>query len=379
MNRSRAFLLGLAVVATIATIGTRSRRIHEELRLFPSRPAFLFSYDDRAVGGVSGVRRLERLDSGIRFTFRLGPTRSAFAGAGVDLSGPGRNRKGIDLGGFDALELTLKARSSLNLKVVLTGFDSTIWKDGDWLSRRYSDARIEVPPGGRVRIPLERFQLSGWWRDRGLVPLSDTARSLDQLQTLEVQAVAARKPADGSEDTILIRDVRAVKDRPWVPAWVWMLPGVIWAWFLALVVLDSVRRRRSVVLRSVAPWVRGLEPTPLRLGNESDELLERFSRHLESNYHRSELDADTLCRETGIPRSRLPEIVRSGFGTTFKAHLNELRLKEAARLLRATDRGVAEIGFAVGYNSVAHFHRVFRERFGAPPGEFRSRPDASSG
>lgn len=372
MRRPQLILPGLALATALVAAWLRTQVHHREIRLFPGRPAYLFSYDDRSRGGLSEARNLERIDDGIRFTFRLGPSRTAYAGAGADLSGPGRNRKGIDLSRFDALDLDLRARTSLSVKVILTGFDSSIWKDGDYLSRRYSEARIEVPRSGRVRIPLERFAIPGWWLDQGLVPLTDTARSLNMLQTIEVQAVAGRTPANGSEDTILVRDVRATRDRPLAGAWIWAIPGLLGAAALArwLVARRQARPAQPVAL-AAAPASRTAQPVPLALGNESDALLDRLSDHLARNYHRCELDADTLCRETGIPRSRLPEIVKAGYGTTFKAHLNELRLKEAARLLRTTDRGVGEIGFAVGYNSVPHFHRVFRDKHGVPPGEFR--------
>lgn len=378
MRRYRIPLLIAAILCTVCAGWFRTHRVHRELRLFPGRPSYLFSYDDRAVGGVSSVRALERIDAGLRFTFRLGPSRSAFAGAGADFSGPGRNRRGIDLSRFDALELTVRAGSPLTLKLVLTGYDSTIWKEGDYLSRRYSEARFEVPAGGRARIPLDRFVVPGWWLDRGLVPATDTGRALDQLQTVEVQAVAGRRQADGTEDTLLVKDLRAVRDRAVVGAWIWAIPAILCG--LLLFSWRPVRGTREVEPVPAPPPVRAAEPVPLPLGNESDAFVERFSAHLSSNYQRTELDADLVCRETGIPRSRLPEIVKQGFGTTFKAHLNDLRLTEAARLLRSTDRGVAEIGFAVGYNSVAHFHRVFRDRHGVPPGEYRNRPtDAPAG
>jgi len=372
MRRTQVILPGLALAATLAAGWLRTQVQHKEIRLFPGRPAYLFSYDDRSRGGVSEARNLERIDDGIRFTFRLGPSRSAYAGAGADLSGPGRNRKGIDLSRFDALDLDLRTRTSLSVKVILTGFDSTIWKEGDYLSRRYSEARIEVPSSGRVHIPLDRFVLPGWWLDQGLAPLTDTTRSLNMLQTIEVQAVAGNTPPNGSEDTILVRDVRATRDRSLAGAWIWTIPGLLGAAALGRWVLSRRKARLSrPSVFSALPASRTADPVPLSLGNESDAFLERLTDHLARNYQRSQLDADTVCRETGIPRSRLPEIVKAGFGTTFKAHLNELRLKEAARLLRATDRGVGEIGFAVGYNSVPHFHRVFRDKYGVPPGEYR--------
>ncbi|MEZ5924784.1 MAG: AraC family transcriptional regulator [Hyphomicrobiaceae bacterium] len=53
----------------------------------------------------------------------------------------------------------------------------------------------------------------------------------------------------------------------------------------------------------------------------------------------------------------------------------QLRLQEARRLLMAQGADVAQVGFAIGYESPSQFSREYRRMFGAPPGrdsaEFR--------
>jgi AraC-like DNA-binding protein len=67
-------------------------------------------------------------------------------------------------------------------------------------------------------------------------------------------------------------------------------------------------------------------------------------------------------------------------GTSFAQHVLQRRLEEcrAALLNPVGGRSVAEIAFAWGFNSLATFHRNFREAFGITPGEVRgaaaSRP-----
>ena len=60
-------------------------------------------------------------------------------------------------------------------------------------------------------------------------------------------------------------------------------------------------------------------------------------------------------------------------GRSFLAHLTELRIGAACRLLLETDRPVAEIGRAAGFPSAATFHRRFRRAKGVSPREFRRR------
>lgn len=46
-------------------------------------------------------------------------------------------------------------------------------------------------------------------------------------------------------------------------------------------------------------------------------------------------------------------------------------MEQAARLLRETDRSVAEIAQAVGYDSQSKFTAAFKAFFGALPREYR--------
>jgi AraC-like DNA-binding protein len=70
------------------------------------------------------------------------------------------------------------------------------------------------------------------------------------------------------------------------------------------------------------------------------------------------------------PRSLQRALSRAG--TSFRAELDRLRVGEAARLLRASDLSVTEIGFACGFADNAHFGRRFKKRHGCSPSAYRS-------
>lgn len=52
--------------------------------------------------------------------------------------------------------------------------------------------------------------------------------------------------------------------------------------------------------------------------------------------------------------------------------LREARLHHAARLLESTDLSVERVAAASGFASPFHFNRVFRARYGTPPGAYRA-------
>ena len=371
MIRFRNALLLAAVLSLGAALALRLPQQREDAGLFPGKPVYLYSFDDHGAGGVSKIQALDRSDAGLRFSFVLGNTANSFVGAGATWKGDGSVRSDeVDFTAWDGLELELATSRPLRLRMSLVSMDSALWKPNDYLSRRYSEARFSPGANGATWIAMDRFQLAPWWVDRGLVPVLDTTRKLDRVVAFELQAVPGGVVADGRVDSVLIKSVRLVRHSHRVGAWIWCLPLVAWG-ALGFALLGS-RKRKAPNPASPLSHAPILPPMPLEMRSESDELRDRLVAHLAANYQRGELDADTICRETGIPRSRLPEILREGFGTTFKAYLNELRMAEASRLLRTTDRTVSEIAFAVGYNGIAHFNRVFRERYGAAPGEYRA-------
>lgn len=383
MARVPNVLFAAALLSLGAALALRLPGREEGVGLFPGKPVYLYSFDDHANGGASKILALDRSDSGLRFSFVLGNTPSCFVGAGATWKGngaPGSDE--VDFAPWEGVELDLSASRPVRLRMSLVAHDSALWKPGDYFSRRYSEARFSPASAGSTRIPLDRFQLAAWWIDRGLVPVLDTVRKLDHVVAFELQAVPGGVVADGRADSVLIRSVRLVRRRHLVGAWVWWFPIAAWAAFGVGVALRWSRGRTpgpspaASSVEQVPAHARTPPPMPLGIRSEFDDLRDRLASHMASNYHRGDLDADTICREIGIPRSRLPEILREGFGTTFKAYLNELRMTEASRLLRTTDRTVSEIAFAVGYNGVAHFNRVFRERFGVAPGEHRAGPSA---
>lgn len=74
----------------------------------------------------------------------------------------------------------------------------------------------------------------------------------------------------------------------------------------------------------------------------------------------------------GYSPSYLTHVMRRKTGMTVQRWIAEFRLAEAQRLLASTDWPLQQICEAVGYGSLPHFHRLFRERLGVPPHEWRA-------
>ncbi len=79
----------------------------------------------------------------------------------------------------------------------------------------------------------------------------------------------------------------------------------------------------------------------------------------------------SLADQVGISRSALVERFTRYLCEPPMTYLTRWRLQLAARSLKGTPKGVAEIAAEVGYESEAAFNRAFKREFGLPPGQYR--------
>jgi AraC-like DNA-binding protein len=85
--------------------------------------------------------------------------------------------------------------------------------------------------------------------------------------------------------------------------------------------------------------------------------------------------AETLALEVGMSRSVFAERFTSLVGQPPMQYLTLWRLHVAAQQLREGRGSVAQIGFAIGYESEAAFSRAFKRQFGTSPGTWRKQLD----
>ncbi|MFE9020882.1 helix-turn-helix domain-containing protein [Streptomyces sp. NPDC007808] len=79
----------------------------------------------------------------------------------------------------------------------------------------------------------------------------------------------------------------------------------------------------------------------------------------------------SLAAHVALSPSRFAHLFTQQLGRSPMRALREARLRHAARLLESTDLSVERVAAASGFASPFHFNRVFRERYGTPPGAYR--------
>lgn len=93
---------------------------------------------------------------------------------------------------------------------------------------------------------------------------------------------------------------------------------------------------------------------------------------LEKNFRR-DLSLQQAAEALAVSPSHLSRRFRQETGFTFTEYLNKLRLEEAARLLLDRSLSVTEVCYQVGFQSLSHFQRLFRDFYGKSPSAYRKK------
>lgn len=86
-----------------------------------------------------------------------------------------------------------------------------------------------------------------------------------------------------------------------------------------------------------------------------------------------DLTLTTLAAQVYLNPVYLSRAYRQATGQKLSEYVLECRIKEAKKLLKSRDHKINEIAFAVGFDSAAHFSRVFKKQTSLTPLEYRER------
>jgi AraC-like DNA-binding protein len=78
------------------------------------------------------------------------------------------------------------------------------------------------------------------------------------------------------------------------------------------------------------------------------------------------IEVANLCAMSPFVFSRK---FKDAFGLSFRDYIVRYRLRAACALLKNPGASVTEVAFAVGFNDVSYFSRMFKRHFGMPPSE----------
>lgn len=105
-------------------------------------------------------------------------------------------------------------------------------------------------------------------------------------------------------------------------------------------------------------------------GRQLDARVEEILGYLEEHYAEP-IQIEELARMVCLSPSRLTHLFKHEVGESIIETLTKIRINQAAKLLRSTNRPIVEIAYSVGFHSANFFSRKFAGYYGENPMSYR--------
>ncbi len=102
----------------------------------------------------------------------------------------------------------------------------------------------------------------------------------------------------------------------------------------------------------------------------NDALMERIMKCVNENLQNPDFNVEMLTEEVGISRAHLHRKMKEITGISTSDFIRNLRLEQAAKLLKEGSINVTQVAYSVGFNNRAHFSTAFKKHFGMNPTEY---------
>lgn len=103
----------------------------------------------------------------------------------------------------------------------------------------------------------------------------------------------------------------------------------------------------------------------------SDEILmNKIMKVINENLSNSDLSVEMLAEHVGLSRVHVHRKLKELTNLSTRDFIRNVRLQQAATLLRENKLTVSEVAYAIGYTNLSHFSTSFRDLYGMSPKEY---------
>lgn len=100
--------------------------------------------------------------------------------------------------------------------------------------------------------------------------------------------------------------------------------------------------------------------------------INKIVQFVEKNYHHK-ISLEDVGELVGMSASSVSRFFKQRTRHNFWDYLNGFRIDRAAQMMIETEHTISEISYACGFNNISNFNRVFRERIGTTPNDYRNK------
>ena len=100
--------------------------------------------------------------------------------------------------------------------------------------------------------------------------------------------------------------------------------------------------------------------------------MKEILQYIEEHYG-EDITLENMAASASISKTECARCFKTSLNTTPYKYLTEFRLSKAARRLKTTDDPIGTIAAEAGFHQVSHFGKLFKEKTGSSPREYRRK------
>ena len=278
----------------------------------------------------------------------------------------------VDLTAYQTVSFNISCDPKNVLLFTLFSFDDKVTDLNDLVTRRVSSTAFTCTQAwNKVTIELDDLETPQWWLGKYGFDYSEKTYQLGKTM-----GFAWTNSLQSPVNTLSHVKLTDIQLSGYDPRFIYaaIVLGIGW-WLLFLVA--QLRYYARVLKQEIRARVQDDQPLiaykKLFIAPQKDKEKEALLRYMANEYTNHELSLEAAIAALNMNRNKINDILKEELGLTFTSYLNKLRLTEAARLLAETaEVNVSEIAYAVGYNNVPYFNKLFKQVYGCAPKTFKT-------
>ena len=108
----------------------------------------------------------------------------------------------------------------------------------------------------------------------------------------------------------------------------------------------------------------------IEMQTPDNSLMQRIMEVINENINDSDLSVDMIAQKVGISRVHLHRKMKELTNQTPHSFIRNIRLQQAAKLLKDGKQSITEVMYACGFSNAASFSTMFKNLFGCSPREY---------
>ncbi len=105
--------------------------------------------------------------------------------------------------------------------------------------------------------------------------------------------------------------------------------------------------------------------------NKEHSFIEKVIGIIMDNLDDHDFNIVMLCNKLKLGRNQVQRKIKALTDLTPVEFVRDIRLKEAAKLLKSTDQSISEIAYQTGFNNLSYFTKIFKQTFDKTPSDYR--------